>query len=309
MVNVANVVPLKWVPTGKKDFEMAHSVNPKLIIGVLSASSYEDRRKACRDTWANCFHRSDIDVVFLIGDPKARLPYRKDDLLFCPCPDNYKSLPQKTRWLCLWILTHTQAHWLFKCDDDTYVAVDRLLDYTKESEYVGYDIGGYASGGGGYLLGRNAMSAVAAYLVQRRGFEDKLVGEILSNVGIEFQPDGRFHAWNTLTPESSNDQITAHYCNPTQMRRIHQQLCDPSSAPTVKYHLSAIHPHWQDDVFLFENGRMCRVSGDEGNYELKLESYLRIRWDCWPEELLVWDSVAQEFRCNEYSFVIRWKVY
>ena len=100
----------------------------KMLIGVLSCHKYRARREACLETWANVKHRHDVDLVFVLGDGQSPWPVRDGCLLHCPCPDDYDSLSMKTRWLCLWAIANYRFDFLFKCDDDTYVNVDRLLN-------------------------------------------------------------------------------------------------------------------------------------------------------------------------------------
>ncbi len=278
--------------------------NNTLIIGALSARAYEDRRQACRDTWAGNLPE-DVDLVFLVGDPEAKLPYRVGDVLYCPCPDNYESLPQKTRWFCAWALANASFAYLFKCDDDTYVAIDRLLPMLPEHDYVGYDIGGYASGGAGYLLSHRAAFAVSTRMLQATGPEDLLVQKVLAEVDIPFVADPRFHAWNNKCPQPGNALITSHYCTPRRLRRIHRELTHPLSSRKELLRLSSQHPHWQGEIILFDDGVMSRPHGDEGEYEFETEQRLLLRWDSWGEELLLWDSEAQVYRCPQKDFTVR----
>src|SRR4051812_42369770 len=66
----------------------------KLLIGVLAARCHESRRRGVVNTWGRDVSvNSDIDLVFLIGDPSLQMPRRADNILYVPCPDNYDSLP------------------------------------------------------------------------------------------------------------------------------------------------------------------------------------------------------------------------
>lgn len=99
----------------------------KIVIGVLSCQKYGARREACLATWANVEGRDDLDLVFILGDGCRPEPVRQGCLLHCPCPDDYASLSQKTRLFCRWAVSNYDFDYLFKCDDDTYVHVDRLV--------------------------------------------------------------------------------------------------------------------------------------------------------------------------------------
>ncbi|MEM9658166.1 MAG: hypothetical protein AAF961_07375, partial [Planctomycetota bacterium] len=114
---------------------------PRILIGVLSAVRHSQRRAACLASWAAAV--ASVDLVFLLGDRDACAPRRRGRLLFLPCRDDYRSLPQKSTWFCRWAVRYVDFDYLFRCDDDAYVAVDRLLDAQFTSPYVGYDLGGY----------------------------------------------------------------------------------------------------------------------------------------------------------------------
>lgn len=276
----------------------------QVVIGVLTAKDYESRREACRDTWAGNLP-SNVELVFLLGDPTANLPYRKGDTLYCPCPDDYPSLPQKTRWFCLWALANHNVNYLFKCDDDTYLAIDRLLESLPAQDYVGYDIQGYASGGAGYLLSRQAALLIAAHMQHKSGPEDLIAGKLLKEAGISFSPDARYHAWNNRCPRPDNDAISCHYVKPENMRRIHRRLMDGILPGNELYRLQAKHPNWRGEVVLFENGLMARPNGDGGEYEFEPQKTLLLRWDSWADELLLWIDEEQLYRSPDKDFTIQ----
>lgn len=189
---------------------------PNYLIGLLSAADYEHRRAVCRETWVRS--RPGIDIVFLVGDPSRSAPERNDDLLWLPCPDDYPSLPQKTRAFCRWACDQYGWDWLLKADDDTWIALDRLASYHPPGEYTGAEWRsgvGYGSGGAGYLLSRRAAQIVAQTLDCPRGAEDRLVADCLRQARprIPFSKDDRFCPWSTpdgRRPRLDNDLITAH---------------------------------------------------------------------------------------------------
>ena len=143
--------------------------------------------------------------------------------LALPCPDDYASLPQRTLWFCRWALEEGgrgkgEGGWdyLFKCDDDTYVSIPRLLSYDlRGRDYVGAEWRpgvGYGSGGAGYFLSRRAAGLVAERLTQATGAEDLLVGQILRAAGIEFSIEPRLVPFGSIEhrPRRENDLITLH---------------------------------------------------------------------------------------------------
>jgi hypothetical protein len=207
----------------------------KMLIGVLSCQKYAARREACLQTWANVQERNDVDVVFVVSSDSNEWPYREGNLLLCPCPDDYGSLSLKTRWLCLWAIGEVSFDYLFKCDDDTYVHIDRLLNCDTLGDYVGGDRHphGHPSGGAGYRLTRNAAIEVATSLMTTASYEDWLVWKLLTSTGMPLRSDSRFIFHGERWPAQDNDLITCHRCSEQRMREIHDALypSNPASSP------------------------------------------------------------------------------
>jgi hypothetical protein len=207
----------------------------RLVVGVLSAKHYEERRNACRRTWvAEAAAHSEVEILFLLGGGLGLgRAVRTDDLLTLPCRDDYASLPQKVRGFLQWALESFEFEIAFKCDDDTYVHFQRLMHYDfANHDYVGADIGGYASGGAGYGLSVRAASALVSGLQNNvEGPEDLIVGEVMRKRGFALTGSGLFR-WDSspgIRPTLSNQIITAHWVQPEKMLEIHASLAQPSS--------------------------------------------------------------------------------
>lgn len=215
----------------------------RILIGALSGQNHQRRRDACRETWFADVRRYDnLDAVFLLGTGDSiKHPVRSDDLLLLPCPDHYDALPQRTRWFCQWALQQDGWDYLFKCDDDTFVAAERLANYEPPGEYVGAEWKAgvrYGSGGAGYFLSRRAAEIVAEHLhdvpgpeaksgeppfPNALGSEDLIVGETLRHYGVKFVIDDRFgfdHK-HVDPPLPQNDKITTHALSPDRFHELH----------------------------------------------------------------------------------------
>ena len=169
-----------------------------------------------------------VPSVFLLGCPTAAAPVQiGPHALVLPCPDDYASLPQRTMWFCRWATQYsvlsTQWDYLFKCDDDTYISLPRLIAFDPARpgvpgtpDYIGAEWRpgvGYASGGAGYFLSRKAATIVAERLESYpTGAEDLLVGQVLRAAGIELSIDPRFVPFGSpeRRPCADNDLITLH---------------------------------------------------------------------------------------------------
>lgn len=199
----------------------------RLVIGVLSAARYEHKRQAIRETWASQLPEF-VDLVFLMGNPGLQAPERRGDELWLPCPDDYDHLPLKTQGLCQWAQQSFAFDRLLKCDDDTYMALDRLLETDKgDADFVGeplHHAPEVPSGGAGYLLSPRAVAIVARDIQSHDFAEDVAVWSALKAHGIALTPTKRFSAYPTPFPAIDNGQISAHYITPERMREIHAGL-------------------------------------------------------------------------------------
>jgi len=207
----------------------------RILLGAFSGQAMGDRRRLCAETW---FPKPTTDVMamMLLGGENKNGIEERDGVtcLSLPCPDDYHSLTQRTRCFCEWALRFGDWDYLFKCDDDTYVAIDRLIQFdTGGRDYIGANpwkhdsrVIPYASGGAGYFLSRRAAEIVARNLRHSGGAEDKLVGRILRRHGINVQLDDRFVPFGSelLCTRKDNDIITTHKVSEDIWRSCHAAL-------------------------------------------------------------------------------------
>ena len=76
------------------------------------------------------------------------------------------------------------------------------------------------------------------------------------------------------------------------------------SSPVMKL-FDAKHPHWQDELCLFVDGRMKRAEGDGGRYLLEDGKRLLLQWDRWAEEELFWNENEREYCTSDHAFTLR----
>jgi hypothetical protein len=200
----------------------------KLAIACTSARppEFKQRRDAVIHTWAQeAIAHPDIDFYFVLGDSGIRLPRRDGWYLNVPCGDGYWDLSEKTRELCKYALTEPGWDRLFKCDDDCYVNVPRLMEMARNSSHhlIGMNDVGHYHGGAGYLMTRTAAMVIATDLDRRIGngwkkLEDQDGWKCLQARGIKFQHSDLLHAWDNKPVLPSNNQITFHYVKPANMR-------------------------------------------------------------------------------------------
>jgi hypothetical protein len=202
----------------------------KALIAIFTCSrpKYQERLQTLRDTWiplAAPYH----DIRFFDG---ARLGV----------PDDYWSLPQKTKALCKYAIQHGYDY-LLKVDDDTYVHPDKLA--IPSADYAGIrikanDLGfppnfankpkgtypfDYASGGA-YWLSRRAMEVVAEAEIDDWA-EDRWVGQNLAKHGIFFTelPDYLFYHEHSIEPYLLRDfTLLTQIPSSAHLREYHRKF-------------------------------------------------------------------------------------
>jgi hypothetical protein len=201
----------------------------KVLIAILSCHAEDAADRDCRATWLK---GAAADYRFFRGRGAKRAPL--DDEVFLDAPDDYYGLPHKVQAIAGWALD-AGYDFSFKCDNDTFVSVPRLLASGFEKhDYSGFYRGpgpSYASGGSGYWLSRRAMEIVrSAKFIDdfsdetRRSLrgEDVQVGGCLLSRGIECFRDERY-SLRTPGPEPGNDVITLHdVVRPCRGARMHE---------------------------------------------------------------------------------------
>jgi len=169
----------------------------KLQIAVKSCAGHLDLgfHQKIRETWGQ-----GLDVKFFIGENFRK---HEADEVIVDAPDDYHSLPRKTRAICQWA-TGKAIDYLFLCDTDTYVIPNKLLT----SGFENYDYAGkidrpfgepfpynainrdgqstfyprcypWASGGYGYFLSRKAYTIIADKNPAGFWAEDLWIGQVL----------------------------------------------------------------------------------------------------------------------------------
>src|SRR6185369_3027686 len=115
---------------------------PILGISGLQKDGPNLRLKAVSDTWfQDAFVHKNVAVEFFDG-PR------------CGCPDDHMHVIDKTLYAAKYAIDN-DFDYLFKCDDDTFVYLDRLvrmfLELPPDVDAAGYVEGGGFYGGPGFL--------------------------------------------------------------------------------------------------------------------------------------------------------------
>lgn len=249
----------------------------KWLIAVTTSEPFSDRRKRCKP-WMN---NSKADVFFVMGRPGPAK--REGDTLYVPCGDGYYDLVSKTYHICKYVLENCDFDYLFKCDDDSYVNIDRLLAIESDASYLGsgrfckdYKVF-YAEGGAGYRLKKDAIRCLVNKLdlKNKNKFEDSLVGQTLRDNGFKLEDDKRFCQSLKRVPSNANNQISCHGIRSDEDLEFVESSWD-------------IHPHgyWlrmdghcfdlslaKELTKLFRNNKVMDVGCGDGKYVDHLSSH------------------------------------
>lgn len=182
-----------------------------LIVAVKSCQRDRDAgfHDAIRETWGRELKQMGVQVMFFLGHtgggyfqahPKGVMNSMLRDEVIVDTPDDYNSLPYKTRSICFWAQSKIFSH-LFLCDNDTVISAKGFKSLLYEPfDYAGHFRGGqdeigtkfyyrdhimeypecrpWASGGFGYFISK-AATEVLVDSYPKIWAEDMWVGQVL----------------------------------------------------------------------------------------------------------------------------------
>ena len=227
----------------------------EIAIAVMSCYKHRTTRQvACRDTWFKDAARLNVKTFFVEGniDPSKTItqlqrweqrPWQGNpQCLWLPCLDGYYDLRHKIKLLMTWFTNVMNInyidfpYYLYKCDDDTFVHVERLLALEPgQFDYIGRRINeGFAAGGAGYIVSRKAAQIIADCMTPKNAVqyslghwgnhEDFAVGELMKWSGIELWDNRKFNHGNNDAPTRENTSISGHHIQPDHMRQLWNAL-------------------------------------------------------------------------------------
>uniref|UniRef100_A0ACD5X5G1 Uncharacterized protein n=1 Tax=Avena sativa TaxID=4498 RepID=A0ACD5X5G1_AVESA len=123
----------------------------ELFVGILSAANHFAERMAARKSWMIATRKSSNSVarffVALNGKKEVNEELKKEaeffgDIVLVPFMDSYDLVVLKTIAIAEYGVRVVPAKYIMKCDDDTFVRIDSVLDQVKKvpaggSMYVG----------------------------------------------------------------------------------------------------------------------------------------------------------------------------
>lgn len=262
--------------------------SPTILVGICSHAQGHERRKSIRETWLrHPYDNERIKCVFFIGGD--RIPDdSRDDIVALGSDDSYEHLPAKCADFYRWALEHNDFDWIFKCDDDTYLAVDRLLSIPDER----YDLIGdpsttsparmAPSGGAGYLLSRKLAGMMLEQPITPTGCEDLIFGRLALDLGARCKADERLCLHIGKSPRPGNDMVSCHWCSAEEM-----YLLDRIYRTEPEAVLAARHDCWQSDLMLYGDGLLVKsADNDFARLENHGGGLFSVGWHKWEKELV-----------------------
>jgi len=183
--------------TGKK--------SPAILVMLLASSTRKERLKAVLETWARRVRKP--HKLFILGDIHVctEIDLEGHTCFFSKYTD-YKSIVQRLGAFMASIDSSLQFTHIYKCDDDTYVNFDNLIDFVidhfDKNAIIGSKIGNiknsvkYPQGGAGYLFNRKVFEKIGlshynisvnqqTYTIYESNPEDYAIGLAAQWEGVE----------------------------------------------------------------------------------------------------------------------------
>ncbi len=256
----------------------------QILIGVCSCVKASERRDCVRSTWIQQ-QVVGVQSCFFIGEGEA---LHEPDCVQLVANDSYDFLPEKVLAFFEYALANLHFDWLFKCDDDTYVHPERLLELCdRGADFIGnpwLETRGSPSGGAGYMMSRALVERIVSQrtFIPHTGVEDVLIGELAMRLCEASHASPRLSYGNYPAPFLHNNIITAHWLSVSHMRVMHE-LQDKQPSFT----LFAIHPHWRDGLLFYPHGIFMRKeAGCMGEWSRGEDGSLTLAWFNWDAETL-----------------------
>lgn len=278
----------------------------KILVGICSCVKAKDRREAVRETWAQNPPKH-IQCAYFVGRSDGFEP--EEQAVQLNVNDSYEYLPQKVMAFFEYALENLEFDWLFKCDEDTYLDLERLSELCEaDCDLVGntwLDERGAPSGGAGYMLSRQLIEKLVKSKseIPPIGAEDLLIGYLAKSLSKKHLASPRLNYGHHPIPLAHNDSISAHWLSIDNIRAVHLLRHGQASFSYLGKHV-----HWQDRIMFYENGVFYREKAScGGRWYMSLDGQLVLDWFSWAEELLSSTSGGYEndgFTLSDYKIIL-----
>jgi len=218
----------------------------KILVAILTCKSFQNRADACYKSWIQDIQEPHSYYFYGSKNQSEKISKTWN----CEPNDGEARfrLPEKTYKMLVKSLNY-DWDFLFKCDDDTYVNFNKLVEFLKDYDanddlYLGKKIGkpfAYAQGGAGYILTRSVVIKCLESL--KHFYKDKTKNKLAEDysVGLALKEQGinLTHTNLLSTPAPAiaiqnqsvcidaiinEHKITTHYVNSETMEKIYEAI-------------------------------------------------------------------------------------
>lgn len=229
------------------DTELAQAKEKKPVIVVLmsSATKYDEHSKRTLDIIkaedirsiqrVTSFKAADgpfnVFYYFVVGTADA-ISHTEDNMFTSVYKDTKANRARTMWWTIRWAVDNLAPDFIFMCDDDTYIQMDRLMKYcsAKSSSipevYIPIDDNGSFFGGGVLLTAAAGRKIVLeSRFLPKEGdtIEDTIKNEMKS-IGCEIIGEFKFSTTKHQYPSKTNRLITCHGVNPFDLVDLASQF-------------------------------------------------------------------------------------
>jgi len=213
----------------ENDLPLFSGPSLSLLVLVISSPGNSAVRETIRNTWLSVSKKNhNFKAYFVMGNRNlnSKEEYdialekgRYDDIMLLPLFDSYGTLTNKVLKSIVFSHKHFQFDYLLKCDDDTFVDIERMIEELQQKPdpalYWGFFDGrapvqtkgkwaepGYRlcdryipyALGGGYVLGKTLVDYLAtnSHMLEIYNSEDASVGAWLAGTTANRKHDPRF---------------------------------------------------------------------------------------------------------------------
>ncbi|MEI7911503.1 MAG: hypothetical protein WCK77_17860 [Verrucomicrobiota bacterium] len=253
---------------------------PRILIAICSCHGNTRQRQAVRKSW---FPQAvpGIKASFVVGQGGSGEV--EQDTIQVDAADEPGQNAMKIKAYFRHALEKEDFEWLFLCEDDTYVAVDRLAGLTDGKADMVITAAKLQGGGGaGCLLARGTVAAIAGdESCNPPGTGISAIIRMASAAGAVAKCSQHLSPKISEVPQWENDQVSCHPVPDRMMEVIHAMR---TTAPLAL--VEAEHPIWRDHVLLHPEGLFRRKSNqDTGRWFWDGErKHLTLAWFTYPPE-------------------------
>ena len=205
----------------------------RILVAVMTTQGAIERQQAISRTWAKLLP-NDTEIVFFAGGASELKRAGKKLLLSCSDTDD----AEKMQAFLEYAVQHYQFDYVFKCNDDCYVNVQRLVDCGyRQYDYYGnppsgsqWDKAPYADTNA-YFLSRRCAQLVADSDIgepvvkehERGHSEGILIGDILRQSQISLVVNQHFSVVPGVLSSENCQTISYPEITPRQMKNTYSQ--------------------------------------------------------------------------------------